>query len=72
MLRLTHKNSSNGYGKVKYKLGYWAGLREIEVHIHGGMDVVSAYRKAGVSGKTFYSWQKKFGGMRLETQASIR
>jgi len=27
MLRLTHKNSSNGYGKVKYKLGYWAGLR---------------------------------------------
>lgn len=23
---LTHRNSSNGYGKVKFKLGYWAGI----------------------------------------------
>jgi transposase-like protein len=38
-------------------------LSEIEVHIHGGMDVVSACRKAGVSDKTYYSWRKKFGGM---------
>jgi transposase-like protein len=38
-------------------------LREIEVHIHGGMDVVSACRKAGVSDKTYYDWRKKFGGM---------
>ena len=38
-------------------------LREIEVHIHGGMDVVSACRKAGVSDKTYYSWRKKFGGI---------
>ena len=38
-------------------------LREIEIHIHGGMDVVSACRKAGVSDKTYYSWRKKFGGM---------
>jgi putative transposase len=38
-------------------------LREIEIHIYGGMDVVSACRKAGVSDKTYYSWQKKFGGM---------
>jgi putative transposase len=38
-------------------------LREIEVHIHGGMDVVSACRKAGVSDKTYYGWRKKFGGM---------
>ena len=38
-------------------------LREIEVHIHGGMDVVSACRQAGVSDKTYYSWRKKFGGM---------
>jgi len=29
-------------------------LREIEVHIHGGTDVVSACRKAGVSDKTYY------------------
>ena len=38
-------------------------LREIEIHIYGGMDVVSACRKAGVSDKTYYSWRKKFGGM---------
>ena len=38
-------------------------LREIEIHIHSGMDVVSACRKAGVSDKTYYSWRKKFGGM---------
>ena len=38
-------------------------LHEIEVHIHGGMDVVSACRKAGVSDKTYYGWRKKFGGM---------
>ena len=38
-------------------------LREIEFHIHGGMDVVSACRKAGVSDKTYYAWRKKFGGM---------
>ena len=38
-------------------------LREIEVHIHGGMDVVSACRKAGVSDKTYYAWRKKFGGV---------
>ena len=38
-------------------------LREIEVHLHGGMDVVGACRKAGVSDKTYYYWRKKFGGM---------
>ena len=38
-------------------------LREIEVHVHSGMDVVSACRKAGVSDKTYYVWRKKFGGM---------
>lgn len=36
-------------------------IREIEVHIHGGMDVVSACHKSGVSDKTYYSWRKKFG-----------
>ena len=29
-------------------------LREIEVHLHGGMDVVSACRTAGISDKTYY------------------
>ena len=38
-------------------------LRETEVHVHSGMDVVSACRKAGLSGKTYYVWRKKVGGM---------
>ena len=29
-------------------------LREIEVHLHGGMDVVSACRNAGISDNTYY------------------
>ena len=38
-------------------------LREIDVHLHDGLDVVSACRKAGVSDKTYYHWRKKFGGL---------
>ena len=38
-------------------------LREIDVHLHDGLDVVSASRKAGISDKTYYYWRKKFGGM---------
>ena len=38
-------------------------LREIEVHLHGGMDVVSACRTAGISDKTYYGWRKRYGGM---------
>ena len=36
-------------------------LREIEVHLHGGMDVVSACRTAGISDKTYYGWRKRHG-----------
>ena len=38
-------------------------LREIDVHLHDGLDVVSACRKSGISDKTYYYWRKKFGGM---------
>ncbi len=38
-------------------------LREIEVDLHDGLDVVSSCRKAGISDKTYYYWRKKFGGM---------
>ena len=38
-------------------------LREIDVHLHDGLDVVSARRKAGISDKTYYYWRKKFGGI---------
>ena len=38
-------------------------IREVEVHCHSGMDVVSACRKAGISDKTYYAWRRKYGGM---------
>lgn len=38
-------------------------LREIDVHLHDGLDVVSSCRKAGISDKTYYNWRKKCGGM---------
>ena len=34
-------------------------LRRIEVTGHGGMDVVSACRQAGVSDKAFHGWRKR-------------
>ena len=33
-------------------------LREIEVHLRGGMDVLSACCTAGISDKTYYGWRK--------------
>ena len=38
-------------------------FREIDVHLHDGLDVVSSCRKSGISDKTYYHWRKKFGGM---------
>ena len=38
-------------------------LREIDVHLHDGLDVVSACRKARISDKSYYYWRKKFGGL---------
>ena len=45
------------------------------MHIHSGMDVVCACRKAGVSDKTYYAWRKKFGGLvrsQLSEMKSLR
>ena len=47
-------------------------LREIEVHVHSGMEVVSACRKAGSSDKTYYAWRKKFGGMERSQLSEIK
>ena len=38
-------------------------LREIEVHLNGGLDVISSCRAAGVLDKTYYGWRKRYGGM---------
>jgi transposase-like protein len=38
-------------------------LREIDLHLHDGLDVVSSCRNAGISDKTYYYWRKRFGGI---------
>ncbi len=38
-------------------------LREIDLHLHYGLDVTSSCHKTGISDKTYYHWRKKFGGM---------
>ena len=38
-------------------------LREIDLHLHDGFDVVSAWRKAGIPDKSNCYWRKKYGGL---------
>jgi hypothetical protein len=37
-------------------------LREIDFHLHDGLDVMNTCRKAGISDKSHYYLRKKFGG----------
>ena len=41
-------------------------LREIELSINKGMDVVKACRKAGISDQSYYRWRKEYGGMKMD------
>ena len=41
-------------------------LREIELSINKGMDVVHACREAGISDQSYYRWRKEYGGMKID------
>ena len=41
-------------------------LREIELFINQGMDVVQACRQAGISDQRYYRWRKEYGGMKID------
>ena len=41
-------------------------LREIELSINQGMDVVQACRQAGISDQSYYRWRKEYGGMKIK------
>jgi transposase-like protein len=41
-------------------------LREIELSINQGMDVVHACRQAGISDQSYYRWRKEYGGMKVD------
>ena len=38
-------------------------LRQIELSLASGSDVLTACRSAGVSDATYYKWRKRYGGM---------
>jgi putative transposase len=40
-------------------------LREIELSINQGMDIVQACRQAGISDQSYYRWRKEYGGMKI-------
>jgi len=41
-------------------------LREIELFINKGMDIVKAGREAGISDQSYYRWRKEYGGMKID------
>jgi transposase-like protein len=41
-------------------------LREIELSINKGLDVVKACRAAGISDQSYYRWRKEYGGMKID------
>ena len=41
-------------------------LREIELSINKGMDVVLVCRQAGISDQSYYRWRKEYGGMKID------
>lgn len=43
-----------------------AKLREIEVKISQGKDVMAAYREAGATDKSYYRWRREYGGMKVD------
>ena len=47
-------------------------IREVDVHCHSGMEVVSACRSAGLSDKTYDGWRRKYGGMNRARLAEIK
>ncbi len=47
-------------------------LREIELKLSGGSDVVSACRSVGISDATYYNWRKRFGGMGKSQLSELR
>ena len=41
-------------------------MREIELFINKGMDVVQACREARISEQSYYRWRKEYGGMKVD------
>ena len=50
-------------------------LREIEIQMAKGMDVIQACRSVGIVGiveQTYYRWRKEYGGMKLDQAKKLK
>ena len=43
-----------------------AKLREIEVKLSQGKDVLTACREAGATDKSYYRWRREYGGLKVD------
>jgi len=49
-----------------------AKLREIEVKISQGKDVLTACREAGTTDKSYYRWRREYGGMKVDQARRLK
>jgi hypothetical protein len=49
-----------------------AKLREIEVKLSQGKDVLTACREAGVADKSYYRWRREYGGMKVDQARRLK
>ena len=49
-----------------------AKLREIEVKIGQGKDVLTACREAGATDKSYYRWRREYGGMKVDQAKRLK
>lgn len=49
-----------------------AKLREIEVKIGQGKDVLTACRETAVTDKSYYRWRREYGGMKVDQAKRLK
>jgi len=49
-----------------------AKLREIEVKLSQGKDVLVACREAGVTDKSYYRWRREYGGLKVDRARRLK
>jgi transposase-like protein len=49
-----------------------AKLREIEVKLSQGKDVLAACREAGVTDKSYYRWRREYGGLKVDQARRLK
>jgi putative transposase len=47
-------------------------LREAEILLSQGSNIVETSRKIGVTEQTYYRWRKEYGGMRVEQAKRLK